>query len=474
MSDAASATRLSNSDPGRPYEPFGAARTLFASTADEILLSGPAGTGKSRACLELLYYLALKRPGMRGLILRKTRESLTEAALVTFEDEVVPAGDRILRGASRRLRQAYRFANGSSIVVGGLDKSSKVMSTQYDVAYVQEAIELTEEDWENVTTRLRHRVIPGRQQLFADTNPDKPTHWLKRRCDRGLTRLIECRHTDNPVLYDHARGEWTPAGIDYLGKLDRLSGPRKARLRDGRWVQAEGVVYDGWDAAIHVVDRFPIPKAWRRIISIDFGWNNPFVAQFWAIDPDDVMYLYREIYRTQRLVEDHARHLRQLIDADGVPISGIVCDHDAEGRETLTRHLGQTNFAADKGIQDGIQAVASRLRVEGNGKPRLVILRDSLVERDPRLSDAELPCCTVDEIDGYVWDTSNNRSKGEVPVDRDNHGMDAMRYAVRFVDRGAGAYSITGPSIDESPVASMPAGVFSRGSEIEGILTREF
>src|SRR3990167_5067145 len=62
----------------RPYQPFGACLDLFYTRADEVLISGPAGTGKSRACLEKLHLCASKYPGMRGLMIRKTRESLTQ------------------------------------------------------------------------------------------------------------------------------------------------------------------------------------------------------------------------------------------------------------------------------------------------------------------------------------------------------------------------------------------------------------
>ena len=78
-----------------------------------MLISGPAGTGKSRGCLEKLHFLASKYAKMRGLIVRKTRASLTESALVTFEEKVVPANHPILNGAGRAHRQAYRYPNGS-------------------------------------------------------------------------------------------------------------------------------------------------------------------------------------------------------------------------------------------------------------------------------------------------------------------------------------------------------------------------
>lgn len=452
----------------RPFRPYGAAEKLFDNTGDEILMSGPAGTGKSRACLELMYILATNYPGMRGLIVRKTRESLSEAALVTWEEKVVPPGDPILQGAKRRFRQSYDFANGSTIVVGGMDKASKVMSTEYDAVYVQEAIELVEDDWESLTTRLRNGKIPHRQQIIADTNPDKPSHWLKKRCDAGRTSLIECRHSDNPVLFDHVTGEWTPAGVAYIAKLDALTGPRMLRLRHGRWVQAEGVVYSEWDAAIHLIDRFDIPADWKRIVSIDFGWNDPFVALFWAIDPEGRMYLYRQHVRTHRLVEDHARDLLAYIAEDGVDISGIVCDHDREGRETLVRHLGRANFAARKEIEEGIQAVKSRLRVQGDGKPRLFVLRDSLVGRDANLTESKKPIGFSEEIDGYIWNPSAAKNKGEEPLDKDNHVMDACRYAVRFVDDGAGVWTVSGSQVNDHVLVGAPAGVFNSRTTPEG------
>jgi phage terminase large subunit len=406
----------------------------------EVLISGPAGTGKSRACLEKLHLCAEKYAGMRGLIVRKTRESLTESGLVTFETKVVPEGHPILGGPQRNFRQVYRYPNGSQIVVGGMDKASKVMSTEYDLIYVQEAIELLEEDFESLSTRLRNGVMPY-QQLLADSNPDTPTHWLKRRCDSGRTTLLQSQHEDNPTVTR-----------DYIAKLDNLTGPRYERLRWGRWVQAEGVVYAGWDPNVHLVDRFDIPWSWPRYWSVDFGYTNPFVCQFWAQDPDGRLYLYREIYRSKWLVEDHAQMIKRLRDEEseayvrtpsGRPETrtrnalrprAIVCDHDAEDRATLSKHLGLPTTPARKEISPGIQAVASRLRLAGDGKPRLFLLRDSLVERDPELADAKRPLCTEAEFDAYVWDVRVGRRLGEVPVDENNHGLDALRYLVAYLE----------------------------------------
>ncbi|MDA8189602.1 MAG: phage terminase large subunit [Dehalococcoidales bacterium] len=391
-----------------------------------MLLSGPAGTGKSRACLEKLHLCALKYPGMRGLMVRKTRASLTESAMVTMNEKVLHELDHV---DFHTTTQEYRYPNGSRIVVGGLDKATKVMSSEYDIIYVQEATELSEHDWESLTTRLRNGVMPY-QQLLGDCNPDAPHHWLKKRADSGKTVMLESRHEDNPTLWDRVKQTWTELGARYIAKLEALTGVRYLRLRKGIWAAAEGMVYDGWDRDVHLIDRFEIPADWRRYLSVDFGYTNPFVAQWWAEDGDGRLYRYREIYRVQQLVEDHAAEMKRLMANERMP-EAVICDHDAEDRATLERHLGLSTIAAHKAVSPGIQAVASRLKRAGDGKSRLFLLRDSLVDRDPLLEEAKKPTCTEEEIEGYVW---NDKVKRDEPVKANDHGMDPMRYVVAHID----------------------------------------
>ena len=416
--------------PTEPYGSYGAAREFWRYTGPEALISGPAGTGKSRACLEKIHAALLRWPGSRALAVRKTRESLTESALVTFETKVLPPGDPIAAGAQRKMRQAYHYPNGSELIIGGLDKPSKVMSTEYDLIYVQEAIETFENDWESLTTRLRNGVMPF-QQIIADTNPDAPTHWLYRRCQLGKTKLFDSRHEDNPTLWTGT--DWTPSGKKYLAKLDSLTGARHDRLRHGKWVQAEGVVYPDWNTATHYSDPFPIPPDWRRIRAIDFGYSNPFVCQWYALDPDDRLYLYRELYHSKRTVRRHAKQIREL-SRDEV-FAYTVADHDAEDRATL-REEGIDTVPAKKATTVGRQAVEERLKIQGDGKPRFFVFRNALVERDPDLFEAKRPCCTAEEFDAYIWPKGQDgKAIKEEPIKDNDHGMDALRYAVMSLAR---------------------------------------
>ena len=156
----------------------------------DLLICGPAGTGKTYAVLMFLHRLAREHSDLRVLICRQTRASLTDSVLATLEYEVLPrhGGARLAQGTLRHVRRSYRYPNGSELVLRGLDTPTSVFSTAWDIIYVNEAIETTEDAWESLASRLNR---PGRDPRFGfligDTNPGGPSHWLKLRGDRGVT-----------------------------------------------------------------------------------------------------------------------------------------------------------------------------------------------------------------------------------------------------------------------------------------------
>lgn len=407
----------------KAYSPRGAIKDIFYCKDPEVCADGPAGTGKSRGVLEKMHLCMSKYPGSRALIVRKTRESLTQSAMVTYEKFVIPENDTV---KFRTAEQEYRYVNGSVVVVGGMDKSSKVLSSEYDFIYVQEATELTEEDWEVLVTRNRYGVMPY-NQVVGDCNPSFPTHWLYQRMQSSKTTRIKTDHKDNPVYW--LNGKWTKRGAEYISKLDALTGVRHKRLRLGIWCAAEGIIYEEWDASKHMISRdaINIGKDWPRVWTIDFGFTNPFVLQVWATDPSSgKSYRYFEFYHTKTLVEDVAAIIkiwkRNNVEPDP---EAIVCDWDAEGRATLERHLGMSTTPASKNVLEGIEAVKSKLK---NGQ--LYYLRDSLYELDYDLDDAKKPTCSEQEIEGYEWEEGKRK---EQPKKVDDHGMDTTRYFAMYM-----------------------------------------
>lgn len=452
------------------YEPRGGCREVFESREEEVLISGPAGTGKSRGCLEKIYAMCLLTPNTRALILRKTLRSLASTALVTWRNyvikEALETGTVVYYGGSSQEAAQYRFKNGSTVTIGGLDKPTRIMSSEYDIVYVQEATEITLEDLEMIKTRLRNWIISF-QQLIMDCNPAGDKHWLKLRANDGRTKLIESRHEDNPRLFTLLPdGNYvvTEQGATYITILDNLTGVRYKRLRLGLWVSAEGIVYEEFDPAVHVLDwefdedgnRLPLPDDWPRYWAIDFGFVHPFVLQCYAEGPDGELYLYREIHHTQRTVEEHAATIMNLVTKEvhtewwdhfnkemrtrttvewiePKPL-GIICDHDAGGRRAFEKATGLGTQAALKDVFDGINVHKERLKPGPDGLPGFYLMRDALVKRDQWLVDHLLPVCTQDEYASYVWQVSSDGRIKPEPVKLDDDGMDPARYICMFKD----------------------------------------
>jgi phage terminase large subunit len=449
------------------YEPRGGCKTIFESREPEVLISGPAGTGKSRACLEKIHMVCLATPNVRALILRKTLTSLGSTALVTWRNYVIKEAMAtnyvVYYGGSQQEAAQYRYKNGSTVTIGGLDKPTRIMSSEYDIIYVQEATEITLEDLEMINTRLRNWTISF-QQLLMDCNPAGDKHWLKLRANDGTTVLIESRHEDNPRLFN-ADGSLTEQGEKYISILDRLTGVRYKRLRLGLWVSAEGIVYEEFDPAKHILKwkyddsgiRYIAEgwEHWPRYWVIDFGYVNPFVLKCYAEDPDGALYMYREIYMTGRTVAEHAKTIMDIVHPE-VEIkwynsiertwyskvenqwiepapSAVVCDHDAEGRRTFEKATGLGTQAAIKTVSDGIDLQKNRL-VGVAGHPRFYLMEDSLVELDQDLREALMPTCTAEEYPSYVWKVSIDGRRQDEPVKKDDHGMDTDRYMTMFKD----------------------------------------
>lgn len=406
----------------------------------EWMIAGPAETGKTWAALWKLDNLMRSTPKAKAALVRKVAADIPATVLQTWYRVLERSGSGAEPYGGKHRPSEFVYPNGAVLYIGGMDRASAVLSGERDFVYVNQAEELSLNDWETLSTRTTGRgAVTDTPMLFGDCNPGPPSHWILAR--QGL-KLFHSQHKDNPSLY-RDDGSLTAQGERTMKTLSRLTGIRRERLFLGRWVAAEGTVYE-FDRARHLLPRFDIPKDWARYRAIDWGYTNPFVCQWWAVDGDGRMYLYREIYMSRRTVRKHAGQIKDLerwtlpdgeTNPDRERIAGTIADHDAEDRETL-REEGIPSRPANKAITVGIQKVQERLQDAEDGRPRLFVLEGSLVELDQDLVDAHQPTSTLAEFDEYAWPKGQDgKAVKEVPVDAYNHGMDAMRYMAMRLDR---------------------------------------
>ena len=318
------ATSPSSADTARArIELRGGNWELWCARDIEILAEGPAGTGKTYTVLNLMDAICREYDGVRMLIVRKRAATLTTTCLATFNDKVLKGrGGVSFVGSSEKEAASYRYTNGSRINVGGMsgqDEASKVLSSEYDLIFANEAPELTLEDWETLISRLRHGVLEF-QRIIGDCNPTYSAHWLMQRSESGKTRLIKSKLQDNPAYFD-AAGSETPEGTAYIAKLDRLTGTRYQRFRLGLRVGVENAIYPMFDRLVHIRPLEPGLAFKTTIIWLDYGashicsvgalsidqFNRRWVRECWGKPDDDegkslnlTISQFMERYKTRR------------------------------------------------------------------------------------------------------------------------------------------------------------------------------
>lgn len=265
------------------FRPRGGNRALFSCADPEILIEGPAGSGKTRATLELLHRTCTQIPKTRLLMLRKARATLATTAIATFENDVLHPLDNVhYFGGNDQKPAGYYYPNGSVIVIGGMDDPGKILSSFYDIAYANEATELTEEEWELITTRLRNGVLKS-PRIIGDCNPTFAKHWLNRRALLGKITRITTSIRDNPAYFDED-GTPTELGARYVRTLESLSGSRRERFLLGNWVGVENAIYPHFDRRLHVR---PLESGLRfrsGAIGVDYGRRHKAAAVAISVD----------------------------------------------------------------------------------------------------------------------------------------------------------------------------------------------
>lgn len=416
------------------------------------MLEGPAGTGKSRAIFEKIWILCTSRPNIRVLVLRKTRTSLTDTGMVTWEDKVCPPGSPIVGDGSRAHKHGYTFPNGSEIVLGGLDKVSKIMSGEYDLIYVQEATEIAESEWETLMTRLRNNKLHY-QQIIGDCNPDAPTHWINNR--EGLTR-IKSRHEDNPTLYNLKSGTWTQNGAEYIETLERLSGHRRDRLRYGLWVAPEGARFPNLDSKVHQFDMsetFPhgLPSTYRVILGLDYGLRAPYCALWTAIDHDANLWVFREDYQAGITADIQAQ---RFVSMTGMNEKIYTVYADPACWAQFPGHTGPSQKCTADFYEDAISK-DSRFGglVPGFNKSRRLAFDtiDALLNRGndyPNIYFERKACPNIwRELTEAIWDAKG--TKEDIDPSCDDHAITAGYYGWHTFIQGSPELVKPLPSVEE-------------------------
>ena len=266
---------------------------------------GSAGSGKSVFIHQKLIFRALREPGVRILICRKTASSARET---TFEEckGVLTKWKLIDYVQINKTDKTIEFPNGSKLIFMGLDTETRLLSlADISCIFVEEAYEVEQNFVEQLNLRMRGKQ--PNQQLILAWNPISQHSWLY---DFTVVNppassiFIHSTYKDNPFLQEA-----------YIKELEELYVRNPARARvfcDGEWgIDPEGLVFTNW--RVEDFDVATIAQKFERRAGLDFGFKDPAAIVDSFYDKDSrTIYVVGNWYKTGQTLEAYAKALKDM------------------------------------------------------------------------------------------------------------------------------------------------------------------
>lgn len=361
---------------------------------------GGAGSGKSYGACQKVLLKALNRR-RKVLVIRKVGATLKHSIFQLFLDLLAASG---ILPASRVNRSDFQISlpNGSQLIFKGLDDPEKIKSiTGITDIVIEEATELTEEDFLQLNLRLR--PLEPEPQIYLMFNPVSKANWVYGYfCIHppADALIIQTTYKDNRFLTD-----------DYRVELEELQRRNPAYYRIyalGEFATLDKLVYPVWGKRLVTAEEI---QGLPLFAGLDFGYANDPSAIIWGrYDRENRrIYVTGEYAKTGMMNDGVATAIRSL----GLAKERIIADAaEPKSIAELRQLYGLSRVApADKGpdsVMSGIQFIIQH---------ELII--------DERCTK------TVEELENYTWE--KDRRTGEYinkPVDAYNHLLDALRYGL--------------------------------------------
>jgi len=242
----------------------------------------------------------IDHPKYRGLILRRTFPQLQE--IIDRTREYYPQMGGIYLAGEHR----WHFPPGSTIQIGHMQHENdkyNYQGKQYHFVGFDELTQFTESQYLYLFSRARTVDAELPIRFRSTTNPGGVGHifcknrfvdiapWGETYVDpsTGLSRaFVPGRWTDNPALVNN--------DPEYIRRLMALPEIERLRLMDGIWDAFEGQAFTELSQRVHGCEPFQIPPEWEKFCAMDWGFAKPFSVQWFAVDFDGTLWLYREWY----------------------------------------------------------------------------------------------------------------------------------------------------------------------------------
>jgi len=353
------------------------------------LLVGGAGSSKSYSVAQFLIKKFFEEKDIRILVVRKTTPSLRITAYHLILDLLKEYG--WLSYCNLNKTEMTLTCDNNEMLFKGLDDPEKIKSAEFNYIWVEEATEITLEDYRQLNLRLRRK---GKlNQIFLTCNPISALHWIKQElADKQKIAINHSTYKDNPFLdevYRQQLEDLINQDVNFY-KIYAL----------GQWGVLENIIYEGWKSYGNISEYGKQPQ--EISYGIDWGYESPaaLIRIYW-FDGDKVIW-EEVIYQEHLTIPEFIKLAKELIPENEIQ-KEFYAGTDEPGSIQQFYDAGFNIHKAITDVRDGINYCKAHL---------IGLIGANIIK----------------EAQGYKRKEDKNGNVLEEPVKFMDHGMDGGRY----------------------------------------------
>ena len=369
------------------------------------IVTGGRGSGKSYAISTLLclltqqenHVILFTRYTLRSAGVSIIPEFLEKIEFLGMEDVFHITKDEIInkQSGSRILFRGIKTSSG--------DQTANLKSLQGVTTWVlDEAEELTDESiFDKIDLSVRHKNTQNRVILIM--NPSTKEHWIYNRFfeTRGVQEGSNVTKGDTTYIHTTYLDNKDNLSESYINQIENIRTRRPEKFKHqilGGWLdKAEGVIFNNW-----TIGKFE--QAAPSVFGQDFGFSaDPTTLVETSIDKVNKKIYIKLHYYKQALTTSQIAELNKRFAG-----SSLIVADSAEPR--LISELSVSNN------------IVPTIKGQGSVTYGIALLQDFDLIIDESSTDL------IKELNNYCW----LEKKSSTPVDKYNHAIDAIRYAVSY------------------------------------------
>lgn len=352
------------------------------------IIQGGTSAGKTWAILPILIDKAASKPNTEISVVSESVPHLRRGALKDFL-KIMKMTNRFVPEHFNKTHLKYEFSNGSYIEFFSVDDDSKLRGARRNILYVNEA--------NNINFNAYYQLaIRTSGEIYLDFNPSHRfwahtevaaeqdaemiilTYVDNEALDQSIVKELELNRT-KALTSEYWKNWWRVYGMGQVGSL-------------------EGTIFTNWKTIPS------IPEGATLVGSgMDFGYSN---------DPTSLVSVYKW---NDKIIVDEVIYDKNLLNSD---ISALMKQNKVSG-------VIYADSAEPKSIAD-LKRYGHTVLPVSKGKDSINFGISILQEYDMLITSRSKNL--IDELDRYIWVKDREGNTQNVPIDKWNHAIDALRY----------------------------------------------